>query len=100
MPGDLRRSKTSLQRRPWKRGVTLDRKRKREPGYLVSHSVDVGPGVKDGQFGELAIGFPYDFQVPFVVFVSFATHAHKGLAGACDDSLGLRMDPGQHLREQ
>lgn len=67
---------------------------KREAGYLVSHSVDVGPGVEDGQFGQLAIGFPYDFQVSFVVFVPFATHAHEGLAGARDDSVGLRMDPG------
>lgn len=65
--------------------------------YLVCNCIDIGPGIIDGQFGDLPVGLSDDIEVPFIIFIPLATHSYQGLTAAHDDSLGLWMDPGENL---
>lgn len=60
--------------------------------HLVSHSVDAGPSVKDGELDRV-VGFPDEVQIALVVLVSFARHADQRLTAADDHRLVLPVDP-------
>lgn len=62
------------------------------PSYLVSHSVDTGPSVKDSELGRI-ICFPYEVQVALIILISFTGHTNQRLTAADNHCLILPVDP-------
>lgn len=60
--------------------------------HLVGHSINVRPGIIDGEFGR-AVGLTDDVEVALVIFIALAAHSHKGLTTAHYHRLLVPVDP-------
>lgn len=64
--------------------------------HLVGHSINVRPGIIDGEF-RCVVGLTDDVEVSLVVSIALAAHSHQGLATAHYHCPLILVEPWQHL---
>ena len=68
--------------------------------YLVGDRHTALPGIEDGELVGLRVGVHDDLEEALILFTAAVRGSDQRLAAAHDGGLGLRVNPGQDLREE